>query len=242
MQIAQFFFERPYVARGLPAPDKSGIAYAFHVCVGLKHWLRYEMPLLPAWGICILSYAVFIAGMYVTRITEESWWHVPLLLCAIPLALFSPIALIVVVMVSVRRLFDGLGRMCDAGARTLTNAWHTLWSPIGSLLHEWWEPIGASIEVRWLRTSERLSRIGTWLTGEPQGPILLVACFITVILAITLHDPGLFVREFNAMYAEQTWFFTIMKYMFGLYVCLVVLNIILALAAPLIRRLRKRPE
>lgn len=242
MQIAQFFFERPYVARGVPAPDKSGVAYAFHVLLGLKFWLRYEMPLLPAWGVTILMYATLIAGMFVSHFAEGTWWLTPLLVVIVPLAMMSPITLVIVLMVSMGRLFDGLGRMCDAGARTLTNAWHTLWDPVGAQLRAWWEPIGAWTANQWQNFTSRLERIGTWLVGEPQGPIILISFFVAIIAVSAWHDPGFFLREFNAMYAEQTWFFTIMKYMFGLYVFLMVLNLILALAAPLIRRLRKRPE
>ncbi len=239
MNIARFFFERPYLARHESVPEKSGIAYYFHLFVGLKFWLRHEMPLLPAWGVAILSFALLLGSAFVERISAGAWWGIPLLIVGLPFAILGQVALTIVAIVSVLRLGDRLARMWNATASWVTKIWHMAWDPIHEALRAFWTPIAVRTAEGWSKITNRLERIGAWLVEEPRGQIILTSLFVAAIVAFAWHDPDYFVFTLKEIWTEHDWFFTAMKYLFGLWLCLIALNITLILVKPLIRKLRK---
>jgi hypothetical protein len=71
MKKLQWFYERPYIARGEAVPEKEGVHYAVGVIKGFNYYHRYEMSLWRAWGVALISlFPIVLLGYFAKKPME----------------------------------------------------------------------------------------------------------------------------------------------------------------------------
>lgn len=165
MNIINFMYARPYLAEGAVIPERNGLRYAYHVCVGTKYWAYHEMSLWKAWALSVSSLILCVA---LTFALGEN----------------SPDALVWIVLISpaivfgitfIVALFTTVSRGIDWVFGTPWALWLLGSSVVGAILYDFYHHPDAALRM-WNETSWFFYVMGTVVL------ILIIAVIIVTIL------------------------------------------------------------